>query len=591
MTEPTDSFISMALGRYEIQERIGVGGMARVFKAHDTNLDRTVAIKVLHEHYSFEATFKERFEREAKLIAGLNHPNIVQVYDFDAMTRNDSQHYYMVMSYIQGVTLRDVIQEHTKRETPIPHEKVLQIMLDMTSALGFAHQQGMIHRDVKPANILIDENGKAILTDFGIARFAEGSNLTQEGLTVGTPAYMSPEQATGVAVDNRSDLYALGIILYELLAGSTPYSDDGTLSVLIKHIQEDIPSLNVHTQMDNIYLDHIIYKALAKLPEDRYQSAEEFASDLKQAFTGEIPEQAKTFAVPKPAEKIIHLPKANQVDDSATQVVNVNLSNKKPPKHHNSPLGILIIGVFIIVMLLTINLLNNRNNNENVQNISQDTSESMTGNLYFTTNFSDEFGDYWAIGEQEAISRRINENGQYQISSEQGNRAFTTIFEIDANYTNHIVSMTASLGESSSSTSGYGIIFRYVDDNNYNVFAVDGVGRFSIWLRENGEWYELRNTNETWTIDPAINTDNETNTLTIRIEGNELVGMVNNEIVTTLTDDTISSGNIGIYMATPPSGVASVSVDAYSVAEIAPESVESMTGNEPEITSETITNN
>ena len=586
MIEPTDSFINMSLGRYEVQERIGVGGMARVFKGYDKNLDRTVAIKILHEHYSFEATFKERFEREAKLIAGLNHPNIVQVYDFDAITRNDSQHYYMVMSYIQGVTLRDVIQKHTERETPIPHEQVLQIMLDMTSALGFAHQQGMIHRDVKPANILIDESGKAVLTDFGIARFAEGSNLTKEGLTVGTPTYMSPEQATGVAVDNRSDLYSLGIILYELLAGNTPFSDDGSLSVLIKHIQEDIPSLNIHTHMDNIYLDHIIYKALAKLPEDRYQSAEEFASDLKQAFTGEVPQQAKNFIAPKPAEKIIHISKAKQIDDSATQVVNVNPSNnKKQPSHHkrhNSPLAILLVGVFAITLLLAIYLLNNSGNNtttNDTQNITQDTSESMTGSLYFTTNFSDEFGEYWAIGEQETITRSINANGQYNLSSEQGNRAFATVFEIDSNYTNHIISITATLDETSSSTSGYGIIFRYVDEDNYNVFAVDGMGRFSIWLRENGEWHELRNTDETWTTHPIINIKNMTNTLIIRIEGDELIGMVNDEIVTTVTDDTISSGNIGIYMATPPSGIASVTIDSYSVTEITSESVESMTGN------------
>ena len=159
MTEPTDSFLHKTLGRYEIQERIGAGGMARVFKGYDKNLDRIVAIKVLHEHYSYDQTFKERFEREAKLVASLNHPNIVQVYDFDSMHHNGSQHYYMVMSYIQGVTLRDIIQKYCAQEKSLPNDQVLQIMLDMTSALGYAHERGMIHRDVKPANILIEESG------------------------------------------------------------------------------------------------------------------------------------------------------------------------------------------------------------------------------------------------------------------------------------------------------------------------------------------------------------------------------------------------------------------------------------------------
>lgn len=591
MSNITNSLLNMKLGRYEIRELIGAGGMARVFKGYDTNLDRNVAIKVLHDHYSFDTTFKERFEREAKFIATLNHTNIVQVFDFDSIIRDGSQIYYMVMSYIEGQTLRDMLQSYREQDIPIPQETAHKIMLNMLGALGYAHQHGMVHRDVKPANILIDPTGKAILTDFGIARLAEGSNLTQEGLTVGTPTYMSPEQATGEAVDGRSDLYALGVIFYEVLAGMTPFTDDGTLSILIKHIQEDIPRLSEQSSIDNPYLDQVIFKALAKKPEDRYQTTEEFAEDIQLAFTGHMPKSARDFTHPIPVTNKLSLASNNNFEGDATKILSTKSTGLRAlvQKRHYSPLAILTIGLVVIVILLIVGMLNDNNTDDatetpqditGVNTITENGAESMTGNMYFNTNFDDEYINYWETGDTGLILRGFTDLG-YEISTEQANRAFATVFRIASDYDDHTITINARLTEDSAVSSGYGIIFRYLDEDNYNVFAIDGLGRYSIWTRENGQWHELRDVGDSWTSHPAINGIGEENVISVEIIGNEFVGMVNGEIVTTVRDSTLPNGNVGIYMATPPSGTAHSIISNYAVDEIPENTVESMTGNVP----------
>ena len=206
------------LTRYDVKSRLGSGGMATVYHAVDKNLGRDVAIKVLHEHLIHDDTFKERFEQEAKFIASFNHPNIIQIYDFNTIESEDGKIYYMVMPYLSGDTLIDVLDECRDKEATLPHDRIREIITDLAEALDYAHARGMVHRDVKPANILFDENQRAVLTDFGIARLAQTSGLTADGTIIGTPAYMSPEQATGQDTDHRSDIYSLGIILFEFMS-------------------------------------------------------------------------------------------------------------------------------------------------------------------------------------------------------------------------------------------------------------------------------------------------------------------------------------------------------------------------------------
>lgn len=616
MTDLTHSLMNTSIGRgrYVIQERIGAGGMARVFKGYDTNLDRPVAIKIMHEHLSEDANFKERFEQEAKFVASLNHPNIVQMYDFDSFNRDGQNVYYMVMSYIPGTTLQDRLKELGNQESLMSHDEVLKIMTQLCAALGYAHNRGAVHRDVKPANIMFNERGEAILTDFGIARIAQSTGLTQEGSTVGTPTYMSPEQATGEPIDQRSDLYALGIILYEMLAGKPPFSDDGTLSVLLKHLNEPVPSLSNTHMIGNKYLDAVIFKALAKLPEERYQSAAEFAHDLKMAFEGKMPDVpdsqtfTQQFTVRLSTDNIKTAPPENRIESPATSSqTGIFIPT---PKSLNSPLGILAAGLAIIAALLFIGLINQQNKNDpntspnsaatvDANSISStdgmtddinsvdsmtgsENADSMTGPVYFLSTFSqdDPYASYWSQEDLTMLVREITDDGFYRIDSELSDRAVATIFPLGNDYTNGSILMTALLEESSSPASGYGIIFRYIDDDNYNVFAVDGLGRFSIWVRSEGVWHELRDAGESWSPNDIVMPLGQLNTLIVEVNDNQLIGYINGEMVTTVTDDTIASGQIGIYVASPPQGRASILVDTYQASETRFPLADSMTGSD-----------
>jgi serine/threonine protein kinase len=270
-------------GRYEIRERIGAGGMARVFKAFDVNLDRWVAVKILHEHLVDDPSFKERFTREAKFVASLNHPHIVQIYDYNAFERDGIPVYYMVMPFINGPTLRGVIDNYARINEPLPAVQACKIFLELCDALGYAHEQGMAHRDIKPGNVMIDSSGRTILTDFGIARMITAPRLTQDSVATGTPAYMSPEQIHGEAGDSRSDLYSLGIMLFELLTGKLPYQDEGGLSLVLKHLHAPLPRYSDVSGKSDPQLDLLFTRVLAKDPNERFQTAGDFALALRQS--------------------------------------------------------------------------------------------------------------------------------------------------------------------------------------------------------------------------------------------------------------------------------------------------------------------
>ncbi|MFN8447963.1 MAG: serine/threonine-protein kinase [Anaerolineae bacterium] len=227
------------IGKYQLFERLGRGGMAEVFRAHHLSLDRYVAIKVLHAFLSDDPEFKERFEREARNIARLKHPNIVQVYDFEQ--DNDLESYYMVMELVDGPTLKDVLAELSARGERMQLSEAVRIIREAARALAYAHSQKMIHRDVKPANLMLDHDNRVVLTDFGIAKIVTGAQFTASGGMVGTPAYMAPEQGLGEAGDERSDLYSLGVILFQLTTGELPYDADTPLAIILKHVNDPVP--------------------------------------------------------------------------------------------------------------------------------------------------------------------------------------------------------------------------------------------------------------------------------------------------------------------------------------------------------------
>ena len=287
--------IGKTLGKYQIVERIGQGAMAEVYKAYQPALDRYVSIKLMHSFLAEDKNFLGRFRREAKAAAQLRHSNIVQVYDFDVM---DGVYYYMVMEFIDGDTLQDKLQELAAANEIMPLDAAIHIVGEVTSALTYAHSQGMVHRDIKPSNVMITQEGHIILTDFGMAKIVSDPQYTTAGAIAGTPNYIPPEQGLGKPADARSDIYSLGAMFFQMVTGRLPYQADSAVGVLLKHINDPIPIASQANPALPPDIDSIILKALAKDPDDRYQTADAFIKHLRQVETGKSLPDAASPAPP-----------------------------------------------------------------------------------------------------------------------------------------------------------------------------------------------------------------------------------------------------------------------------------------------------
>lgn len=276
------NLIGQSLGRYHILEQLGEGGMATIFKAFDTRLEATVAIKVIRTEnlpQSGVERARKRFEREAKALAQLNHPNIVKVTDYGEYGGRP----YLVMPYLEGGTLKRLIQDRGA----LPWQEAVHLLLPISKALAYAHQHGMVHRDVKPSNVLITDSGEPMLSDFGVTKIIEDEttiDLTGTSAAVGTPEYMAPEQATSKSIDHRVDIYSLGIVFYEMVTGRKPYVADTPLAVLIKHARDPLPRPSQFLPGLPVKVERVLLKALSKVPEDRYQTMGEFTVALEQCL-------------------------------------------------------------------------------------------------------------------------------------------------------------------------------------------------------------------------------------------------------------------------------------------------------------------
>ena len=295
-------------GRYQVVRKLGAGGMANVYLAEDQELGRRVAIKILNDRHANDEQFVERFRREAKNAAALSHPNIVSIYD-----RGEAEGtYYIAMEYLDGRSLKELILSRG----PAPLNVAIEYARQILSALRFAHRHGIVHRDIKPHNVLVDAEGRVKVTDFGIAR-AGTSQMTEAGSIVGTAQYLSPEQARGASVDQRSDLYSLGIVLYELVTGTLPFNGDTPVEIAMKHLSQTPPppsQLRPELPRD---LDLVVTRALAKDPDDRYQSAEEMDADLERLARG----AAVSAETEESATQIMRAPTGPMSATAATMIV------------------------------------------------------------------------------------------------------------------------------------------------------------------------------------------------------------------------------------------------------------------------------
>jgi eukaryotic-like serine/threonine-protein kinase len=259
--------------RYELEELVGTGGMSSVYRAHDRLLERDVALKVLHERFTAEGDHVERFRREARSVAQLSHPNIVTVID---RGEQDGRQ-FIVFEYCDGENLKDLIA----RKGPLPEREAVELALQIARALGFAHEHGLVHRDVKPQNVLLNGDGETKVTDFGIARSLDvHGGLTQTGTVMGTSDYIAPEQARGSRADAQSDIYSLGAVLYEMLTGEVPFPGDNFVSVALRHINEPVPSVRDRRPDVSPRLDAAVQRAMAKDPRDRFGSMDELCAEL-----------------------------------------------------------------------------------------------------------------------------------------------------------------------------------------------------------------------------------------------------------------------------------------------------------------------
>jgi len=305
-------------GRYQVVRKLGAGGMANVYLAEDQELGRRVAIKILNDRHAGDEQFVERFRREAKNAAALSHPNIVSIYD-----RGEAEGtYYIAMEYLDGRSLKELIVQRGPAPVTVAVEYARQIL----SALRFAHRHGIVHRDIKPHNVLVDAEGRVKVTDFGIAR-AGASQMTEAGSIVGTAQYLSPEQARGTDVDQRSDLYSLGIVLYELLTGTLPFNGDTPVEIAMKHLSTVPDAPSARRPEVPRELDLIVTRALAKDPAERYQSAEEMDADLEAFLRG----AAVSPVTEESATQIMRAPTQPLAATAATMIAPARRTATLPP--------------------------------------------------------------------------------------------------------------------------------------------------------------------------------------------------------------------------------------------------------------------
>jgi serine/threonine protein kinase len=581
--------IGKTIGQYEIVEKIGAGGMATVFKAYQASINRFVAVKILPVQFAQDPNFVKRFAQEAKAIAALEHPHILPVYDFGT----DEGLTYMAMRYVEGGTLANLMG------TSMPYRRIVEVVSNVARALDYAHSQGVVHRDIKPSNILIDKHGEVLLTDFGIAKMMQGpgsTQLTGTGSILGTPEYMSPEQAEGVGIDQRSDIYSLGVVLYELLTGRPPYQAQTPLAVVLKHVNEPLrPPREVKADIP-LPLENVVLKSMAKKKEERYQSAAEMEQALKAALK-EIEGGLPTATIPAPTTQDVAQPVVAPVKSGGAM---------KPLLIIGGLAAVLLcVGAIAIFGLLAVvgsgsgeslsgdepesgdvtiseDLFQTTPENQPTSEVEPASDEQTTPetepvsedrptpetaqvtptnsvveqkptlpplnldrDILFEETFTTNDVGWRTVEEDDEYGHYVTSfnDGRYRLSQTAARDVFVWEQLTDINFDNFALAVEAMPVESNTDSYGYGLTFRNNQDfTSLYAFEIDTDG-FFINKIVDGEWTTLVE----YTLSPAINVDGPNQLLVVAV-GPLMTFYINGEEVATVEDDSLPGGSVGVAL-------------------------------------------
>ncbi|HMK08647.1 MAG TPA: protein kinase [Anaerolineales bacterium] len=578
------------LGRYQVIARLGRGGMADVYKGFQPSLDRYVAIKVLNPSMVEEAEFIQRFEREAKSVARLRHPNIVQVFDSD----HQGDIYYMVMEFLDGPTLKAALEEVHRRHEEMPLQVAMRIVSDVGGALGYAHEMGVVHRDVKPANIMLDRSGRVILTDFGVAKMLTGTKVTATGTVLGTPAYMSPEQGMGEPGDARSDIYSLGVVLYELVTGRLPYDADTPLAVLLKHAHDPLPLPRTVNPALPEEIERILLKALAKSPADRYQNVQSMLNDIAGLPPATVPAarpgalDTRSMAARAPQSAVVGAARPSGSAPPAPAKVPPAHSTGSQPRRTFWVGGGALLAVFVCLGLgavAAIGLLAARGGLTPLAGPARATNTPPTaapspsatlvpfptktptplttplgpaGDVIFEDHFDDPGSGWLRLSDSGGNSDYVDGVLRIQVTETNADRVVPSGHDIADARLSVVADMTGGPNDND-----FGLVCRYQDDKHYYALLITSDGYYAIMKREGGELTNLATGEKLYQSSTAIPQGAANIEIIAECIGDHLAIYVNGELLANVRDSTYSSGDVGLIAGTFGTGGVEIEFDDF----------------------------
>lgn len=518
------------LGAYRIIEQVGAGGMATVYKAYQASMDRNVAIKVLPLELAQSDEFVKRFQQEARIIARLEHPYILPVFDYG----EENGTAYFVMRYLDTGTLKDKLITEK-----LSLDEVNRIFIQLTDALGYAHAQGVIHRDLKPANVLVDSTGNLFLTDFGIAKILESASpsLTQTSAVMGTPTYISPEQASALPVDQRSDIYSLGVILYEMVTGQVPFVADTPLGVIIKHLSEPLPLPSLVNPDISPAIELVLLKALTKEASDRFSNVSEFVTAWKRALAGSDSSPAVSQNIPRP-------PVQTQEKPASTK--------QAVPKAGRSMIGYAIGCVAILCILASavggLGLASRLFNRPSTitPDISEPTQASVAlGEIILQDDFSSADTTWGAIDDENSLVQL--DNGALRMIISKRNWFVWSSPNTIAYRDVHLE--TTAINNDTDQYTVFGLFCnQQTDGQSFYYFGVSPSGQYAIARVDSGVLDNFLTNNDQWGFSSLIPQNASSYRVAADCGNGVLTLYVNGQKIDSVTDSTYTSGRAGVVI-------------------------------------------